>query len=223
MSSETALRETGAVTRLRRIAGDVAAFANAEAAASGLPGHVNGPQDAYRHLVGVGELARRIGAVPAWVLAEYNEQVSRRAMLRSEQLGRPVAPANTRESRAMDRRNNRLAVGLGMTARSPEDLLQRARTAIERANSIYGGSGADGSAFWYPRSMWTGDSEFIPWSVSPPAWPAVESDHLRRYQARTRPEPRPGASGRSGGTTYVDPHLRGGHAIAGHWRSLPDR
>jgi hypothetical protein len=217
MSSETALRGTSVVSRLRRIAGEVAEFANAEAAGSGRPGHVNGPQDAYRRLVGVGELARRIGAVPAWVLAGYNEQVSRRAMLRSERLGRPVPPANTRESRAMDRRNNRLAAGIGMTARSPEDVVQRARRAVERAQSIYSGSGADGSAFWHPRSMWAGDAEVIPWSVSPPTWLAVESDHLRHYQARTLPGP----SGNSGGSTFVDPHLRGGHPVAGHSRSLP--
>jgi hypothetical protein len=157
MSSGTSVTETPFVRRLREIAGEVAEFANAEATASGLPGHVNGPQDAYRHLVGVGELARRLGGVQASVLAEYNEQVSRHAMIRAEQSGRSVPPANTRESRAMDRHNNRLAVGIGMTARSPEDVIQRARTAIERAQAIHGGSGADGSAFWHPRAMWHGD------------------------------------------------------------------
>lgn len=156
MSSGTTLIETPFASRLREIAGQVAEFANAEANDSGLPGHVNGPQDAYRHLVGVGELARRLGGIQAWVLAEYNEQVSRRGMLQAEQRGRPVAPANTREARAMDRRNNSLAVGIGMTAQSPEDVIRRARTAIERAQAIHGGSGADGSAFWHPRAMWVG-------------------------------------------------------------------
>jgi hypothetical protein len=216
MSSETALRETPVVSRLRRIAGEVAEFANAEAAASGLPGHVNGPQDAYRHLVGVGELARRIGALQAWVLAEYNEQVSRRAMLRSERLGLPVAPANTRESRAMDRANNRLAIGIGMTARSPEEVVQRARRAFERAHSIHSGSGADGSAFWHPRSMWIGDAD-VAWSLSPSQWPAVESEHFLRYVARTRPA----ANDNPGRSTFVDPHLRGGQPVAGHWRRIP--
>lgn len=153
MSSETAINETAFVRRLRAIANEVIEFSYAEAGASGLPGHVNGPQDAYRHLVGVGELARRLGGLQGWMLAEYNEQVSRRAMIRAEEGGRPVAPSNTRESRAMDRHNNRLAAGMGMTARSPEDVIQRARIAIERAQGIYGGSGADGSAFWHQRSM----------------------------------------------------------------------
>lgn len=76
MPSEAFLREPVVVGRSRRIADEVAEFANAEAAASGLPGHVNGPRDAYRHLVGVGELSRRIGVIPASILAEYNEQIS---------------------------------------------------------------------------------------------------------------------------------------------------
>lgn len=223
MSSEAALTETPFVRRLREIADEVAEFADAEASASGLPGHVNGPQDAYRHLVGVGELARRLGGVQASVLAEYNEQVSRRAMIQAEQSGRPVPPANTRESRAMDRHNNRLAVGMGMTARSPEDVIQRARTAIERAQAIHGGSGADGSAFRHPRAMWQGDQGPVQWPVPTPNWPAIESDHVRQYRAKASPRTSIEDSGAAGGSTFVDPHMRGGHPVNGYWRSVPAR
>jgi hypothetical protein len=49
---------------------------------SGLPGQDQGPADAYRHLVGVAELSRRVGPVQAAAMAERNEWESTEAMLR---------------------------------------------------------------------------------------------------------------------------------------------
>ena len=204
--------------RLRQIAYEVAEFAKSEALMSGLPGSTNGPADAYRHLVGVGELARRIGVAPASVISELNEILSGREMRRAEIAGEPVPPANTSMARAMDRANNRLGAGLGMTASTPEDVVRRARLAIERAQALHGGSGAMGTAFWHPRADWADDGQaIIAWPPPRWTWPDVESPHLRAYRqaAGIRLEPeRPS-------TTYVDPHMRDGHPVSGHWRRVP--
>ncbi len=51
--------------RVQRIIAEVSGFAEAEARRSHLPGWTNGPADAYRHLLVVGELTRRLGPIPA--------------------------------------------------------------------------------------------------------------------------------------------------------------
>jgi hypothetical protein len=210
---------TAVERRLRSIAAEVAEFANAEATASGLPGRVNGPQDAYRHLVGVGELARRVGVVPAWLMAEYNELESRAAMRRAEQARRPVPAANTRESRSMDRHNNRLALGLGLSAASPEQVIQRARIAIDRAHRTFSGSGADGTAFWHPHAMWEdigGDAAHLPTEIR---WPPP-GEHLKAYERALATGTR-SHGGRGAGSVFVSDHLREGQPVAGYWRSAP--
>ena len=47
--------------------------ATREAIASLLPGRVNGPADAYRHIVWVAEMTRRLGSNAAGSLAELHE------------------------------------------------------------------------------------------------------------------------------------------------------
>ena len=43
------------------------------AVASGLPGHISGPNDALRHIIGAAELRRRYGPVAALAILEANE------------------------------------------------------------------------------------------------------------------------------------------------------
>lgn len=121
------------IARLRLVAGQVRRFAEFEAERSGLPGQDQGPADAYRHLVGVAELSRRVGPLTAAAMAERNEWGSTEAMLRAILDGRPVAPSNTPAARRMDRHNNLLAVGIGATASSTEEVVMRARTMMEQA------------------------------------------------------------------------------------------
>ena len=100
---------TGRIERLRAIARQVRDFAE--------------KADAYRHLVGVAELSRRAGPLLAAAMAERNEWASTEAMLRSILGGRPVAASNTPAARSMDRHNNLLAVGMGATAKSTEEVV----------------------------------------------------------------------------------------------------
>lgn len=51
-------------------------FATAEARSARMPGWTNGPADAYRHLIVVGEMTRRFGDLPATLMAELNETTS---------------------------------------------------------------------------------------------------------------------------------------------------
>lgn len=140
--SSTAL----AASRRDQIAAEVAEFARKEAATSGLPGMSQGPADAYRHLIGVAELSRRLGPLTAAAGAESNEWRSFEAMLRSLLRGRTVAPSNTPAARWMDRHNNWLATIGGSTLRSAEDSVLWARRKMEHAILHYSGSGIGATA-----------------------------------------------------------------------------
>jgi hypothetical protein len=52
---------------------EIEILARAEMESSKLPGHQFGPADAYRHMIGVAEMRRRFGRVPAGTIAEANE------------------------------------------------------------------------------------------------------------------------------------------------------
>lgn len=132
---------TGMRERLRAVAVQVRNFATREAELSGLPGQAEGPADAYRHLVGVAELSRRTGPLLAFAMAEQNEQNSWVAMMNSIFDSRTIAPTNMPAARRMDRRNNRLAVGIGARASSTEDVVRRVRSMMERSIETTCGSG----------------------------------------------------------------------------------
>ena len=115
--------------------------AEAEAAASPLPGFYDGPADAYRHIVGTAELRRRFGWATAFGIATANEVLG--THFRSH-------PADLRR---MDDHNNAIGLAIGAEARSYEDVVRLARAAIDSAVSA-GGSGADGTPVWLPQG-WT--------------------------------------------------------------------
>ena len=115
--------------------------AEAEAAASPLPGFYDGPADAYRHIVGTAELRRRFGWATAFGIVTANEVLG--THFRSH-------PAHLRR---MDDHNNAIGLAIGAEARSYEDVVRLARAAIDSAVSA-GGSGADGTPVWLPQG-WT--------------------------------------------------------------------
>lgn len=139
-------------TRLGAIANDVADFADKEASLSQLPGLNQGPGDAYRHLVGVAELSRRLGPLRAYAIAEGNEQRSFLAMLRSVATGQPVASSNTLAAGRMDRHNNKLALWIGATSDLPEEVVARARGLMERAIASRAGRGTGTGRTGRPRA-----------------------------------------------------------------------
>lgn len=211
------------IARLRLVAGQVRRFAEFEAERSGLPGQDQGPADAYRHLVGVAELSRRVGPLTAAAMAERNEWGSTEAMLRAILDGRPVAPSNTPAARRMDRHNNLLAVGIGATASSTEEVVMRARTMMEQAIQTKGGSGAGNTPAWRPSQFWSDGSSLADWS--PASWPDIATaPHLATYRSAIE---RPGLPERestaTGGVVQVQPHIRDGHSVSGHTRSSPAR
>lgn len=207
------------LAHLLSIADEVAAFANAEAAASGLPGNVNGPRDAYRHLIGTAELARRVGLVTGWGMVEFNEFNSWLAMQRALRDGRDVALPNQPESRAMDRHNNALALSISYRAQSPETIVARARRQIERAGREHSGSGHGGTAYWMPRSRWDDPTGTVDWHDL--QWPdATETAHFKRYREQLRRRSRRADVQEPMTRTFVDAHMRAGHPVQGHWRSV---
>jgi hypothetical protein len=104
---------------------------------SGLPGRHNGPADALRHIAGIAEATRRYGAMPAATFGELNE------------LGSGAA-----DSSRMDRHNNNeVAIRIGRTARTSEDVARLAKAEIAAAIE-HNGSGANGTAIWLEKERW---------------------------------------------------------------------
>jgi hypothetical protein len=64
------------------------AVATTEAKASLLPGRVNGPADAYRHIVWLGELSRRLGPNMAGSLGDLHEIQGQASAARRDFWGR---------------------------------------------------------------------------------------------------------------------------------------
>lgn len=118
----------------------VSDVATAEALASPLPGYFDGPADAYRHIVGTAELRRRFGFGAAYVIATGNE------ILGTVQRNQPP------ELRQMDDHNNTIGFSIGADAKSYEEVVRRARAAID-AGIARGGDGSEGTPRW--QSRWT--------------------------------------------------------------------
>lgn len=114
--------------------------ASREAMASPLPGYNDGPADAYRHMVGTAELRRRFGFGTAYAIATGNE------ILGTHTGGHPP------ELRQMDDHNNAIGFSIGADAKSYEEIVRRARAAIDAAVAR-GGDGAEGTPRWETR--WT--------------------------------------------------------------------
>ncbi|MCA4920503.1 MAG: hypothetical protein ING82_13840 [Roseomonas sp.] len=214
---------TGRIERLRAIARQVRDFAEKEAESSRLPGQDQGPADAYRHLVGVAELSRRAGPLLSAAMAERNEWASTEAMLRSILDGRPVAASNTPAARSMDRHNNLLAVGMGATAKSTEEVVMRARSMMERAIQTTGGSGRGGTPYWRESRYWSEGSTLADWSSSD--WSdTTTAPHFEDYRQRLDGGKVPEReSTATGGEVQVRPYMREGHPVSGYTRSSPGR
>jgi hypothetical protein len=140
MSEATALRVGLAAMRPFSFWQSVQDAAEKEARDSPLPGFFDGPADAYRHLVGTAELRRRFGWAIASGIANINE------VFGTHVSGHPP------ELRQMDDHNNRIALDIGADAKTYEEVVRRARAAID-AGIARGGDGSDGTPKW--QSRWT--------------------------------------------------------------------
>lgn len=109
---------------------------------SGFPGEHNGPADAFRHIVASGEAARRYGELIASGLGTLNE------------LAGDLLKNQPSEERSMDEANNAIGIRIGLDARDFDEVLARARAAIEDAMR-HDGAGTDGTAQWRPKSEWS--------------------------------------------------------------------
>jgi hypothetical protein len=94
---------------------EIAERTNAAAAASGLPGWINGPADTLRHLIVAGELRRLYGPVVARAYLDGNE-------VRAALFDKNVTRART----MMDHRNNSEGMALGKGAASFDEVVERA-------------------------------------------------------------------------------------------------
>jgi len=196
-------------------------FARAATAASGLPGRDSGPADAFRHMVGAAELARRVGALPAYAAVEGNETISWFMERYNSFLQREPGPGRNEEDRAMDRINNAIGIRVGLRAAMPSDVLAAAKFEIERA--FERGPGVAGAATWLRTRRWADSIE--PNGNWPPRnWPNMDEDpRVRAYPGHAVPSiyRRTGATG--GGPVQVRPHSRDGHPVQGYCRASPAR
>ena len=123
-----------------------------EATASRLPGLHNGPGDAYRHIIGAAEMTRRHGAAMAL------------AALNAHEMGQGTGQSD--DERAMDEHNNEIGVAIGRRAATYDEVVTRARAAIDAAVAR-GGNGRDGTPRWLDRTQWGADPGAPNW---PPDW-----------------------------------------------------
>ncbi|WP_291296635.1 hypothetical protein [Elioraea sp.] len=141
--------------------------AEREALRSDLPGYYEGPADAYRHIVGVAELRRRFGFPTAFGIAAGNEVYGfhRRRLRRGPRdIDGP--------SREMDEHNNAIGLEIGASARTYEEVVRRARAAID-AGVTNGGSGSDNTPRWIAVGDWD-EPELRPKAnrTIPVTWPS---------------------------------------------------
>lgn len=201
---------------LSSIVEEVRQFANAAAEAARLPGIGNGPGDAFRHLVGAAELVRRIGLVPASVILEANETKSW-----VEQASRdPGYPSGLgAEERKMDRTNNPIGARIGLRAQTPSEVLDAAWFEIMRAHQR--GPGVDGAATWLRRSQWR-DRDEMPGDNWPPRErpSLMDVPAIAAYRGHLVPPRHPAEP--DGTPVWVQPHLRDGHRVRGHFRPSLD-
>jgi hypothetical protein len=115
-----------------------------EAIESGLPGHISGPNDALRHIIGAAEAIRQHGEAGAGALIA-NE-------IRGSYYGDGPG-GQTAADRAMDDHNNLIGALIGRTAKSYEEIVERAKAEIAKAIENEG-SGKDGSPKWLDPSQW---------------------------------------------------------------------
>lgn len=129
-----------------------------ESLASQLPGRVDGPADAYRHILLAAELTRRFGEDFARMLLDLHEATGNNG-------------GQTSAAEAMDRINNEIGVDLGGNAESWRDVVSRSRNEFSEF----------GRANWLPASQWGGNPQDengnrIPMGDSrlnwPISWPA---------------------------------------------------
>ena len=223
------------------------AVSTLEAKASFLPGRVNGPADAYRHIVWVGEMTRRLGPNAAGSLAELHELHGQASAVRREMIGGGRDLISDAAAAAMDRRNNMIGVSIGQRARSFEDVLRMARETIDR--SPQDGSGGVIGAVWLPEYRWLANPsrDRSRWNWPRPDWSRVPRRHLAEYlmggeeyrwdadhrrlaadrraviaaEKRARWEHLLQEDEASDGLVHVGAHRRDGHPVRAHTRSPP--
>lgn len=113
-----------------------------EARESPLPGYLEGPADAYRHIVGAAELRRRFGWAIAYGIATGNEVHGTHVRNHPSEL------------RRMDDHNNAIGFTIGADAQTYEEVVRRAREAIQ-AGIENGGSGVGQTPLWLRQERWS--------------------------------------------------------------------
>jgi hypothetical protein len=223
------------------------AVATTEAKASVLPGRVNGPADAQRHIVWVDEMTGRFGPNTAGSLAELHEFHGQVSAARRELVGGGGDPINDAAATAMDRRNNLIGVSIGERARTFDDVIRMAREVIDR--SPEDGSGGMIGAVWQARDRWLANPsrDASRWNRPRPNRTRVPRQHVDAYllggeSYRRGADHRALAAERcaslaaerraawtrmldddeaAGGPVDVRVHLRDGHPVRAHTRSRP--
>jgi hypothetical protein len=140
--------------------GQELAITAAEKAASesGLPSRIDGPGDAFRHLVWAAELTRRFGPRTASIILDLHERMG--------YLGSGMGYFGngwSKEAEDMDRHNNAIGMRIGQAARDYNDVLQRAGSTMTATAPEGNGTWRDphhSSPFpaptWLPREKWRG-------------------------------------------------------------------
>lgn len=102
----------------------------------------------------------------------------------------------------MDRANNRIGIRIGAVARTPEEVVLRARRELERAIP-WSGSGHDSTAIWLPSREWRTLGRDAEEGEAQSTWPRVEwrpiedAEHLSVTTPDATHSPRSGTAARA--------------------------
>jgi len=125
------------------------------ASESGLPSRIDGPGDAFRHLVWAAELTRRFGPQTASIILDLHEKMG--------YLGSYFRKGWSKEAEDMDRHNNAIGMRIGQAARDYNDVLLRAGSTMTATSPEGNGTWKEphhSSPFpapmWLPREKWQG-------------------------------------------------------------------
>lgn len=135
-----------------------------------LPGWDGGPADAFRHIAASAEMARQYGENLARALGRANE-------LKGAVLGQNA------DDEEMDLHNNEIGIRIGCTARSFDEILERAKAAVDNAVRNGPGSSPDAPS-WHPPDRWREDETKRDRSNWPPVWNEGNDKDADRILAR---------------------------------------
>ena len=141
--------------------------AEKEAINSQLPGRQDGPADAYRHILAAAEAVRQ--GYSEWLVRSW---------------GSIREWHDPPDRAAMDRHNNDVGIEIGKNSETWNDVLNKARRAIENGSENFD----DHHATWRPEAEWDGNPKNVTTPDPDDRWPTEQTNWPPRWPNGDSPD-----------------------------------